>query len=406
MSPAANPTDSAAPAKARPTARSGARAVRPFAGIIEAVTVAEPAPFRFPGSVTLSQAEAVWTWVVRDLCPDLISAEGAANGNFAAADFELVLPHVLARIKQGLIDAGADSDAGRRLRVMLGNAEAIESIPTIAGALRNRALLGKAQAFGRAINAMAEDGTLGTALQSMPLGDPPLAALLFHAAMGQVLNPTRLVTAVIRQTGSAAEAAVMRAGYGPLVDAMLAHAQNQLHLLQPSGAFADVDLTCRGLERFHRLVRALTGYLEFSRGSRWTTILSGLTKQVSERIEPRLRDVIPDLNQSMRRGREGLLDRLDNDRLLAALNGIYLLSTVRECRDSLALNAVFEQAWSQSGQALEVHLQRNLELLRQHPGDAVIGARLDAGIKMAEVRFNPEYAETLRRARASAERLG
>jgi hypothetical protein len=34
----------------------------------------------------------------------------------------------------------------------------------------------------------------------------------------------------------------------------------------------------------------------------------------------------------------------------------------------------------------------------------VIGARLDAGIKMAEVRFNPEYAETLRRARASAER--
>jgi hypothetical protein len=105
----------------------------------------------------------------------------------------------------------------------------------------------------------------------------------------------------------------------------------------------------------------------------------------------------------MRRGREGS-DRIDEDRMLAAINGVYLLATVRECRDSLALNAVFDQAWSQSGQALEVHLQRNLDLIRQNPADAPTSLRLDAGIKMAEVRFNPEYAETLRRARAAAER--
>jgi hypothetical protein len=33
-----------------------------------------------------------------------------------------------------------------------------------------------------------------------------------------------------------------------------------------------------------------------------------------------------------------------------------------------------------------------------------VSARLEAGIKMAEIRFNPEYAETLRRARSAAER--
>ena len=132
-------------------------------------------------------------------------------------------------------------------------------------------------------------------------------------------------------------------------------------------------------------------------------VLSAITKQVSDRIEPRLRDVVSDINQAMRRGREGS-DRLDNDRILAAINGVYLLATIRECRDSLALNALFEQAWSQTGQALEVHLQRNLDLIRQHPADPVIGTRLDAGIKMAEVRFNAEYADTLKRARAAAER--
>ena len=271
-------------------------------------------------------------------------------------------------------------------------------------ALRGRPLLPKATAFGKAINAIGEDSALGTALQSMPLNDPPLAALLFHAALAQIANPTRLITTVIKLSGNASEAAVERSGFSPVVDAMLAHAQNQLHLLQPTGPFADIDLICRGLERFHRLIRSLTGYIEFERGSPWAAALSGLTKQVSDRIEPRLREVVPDLNQALRRGRDAASDHLDNDKILAAINGVYLLTTVRDCRDSMALNAVFDQAWSQSAEALEMHLQRNLELIRQNPADSIIAARLDAGIKMAEVRFNKEYADTLRRARASAER--
>ncbi|MCS6760770.1 MAG: hypothetical protein MO846_01240 [Candidatus Devosia symbiotica] len=60
-------------------------------------------------------------------------------------------------------------------------------------------------------------------------------------------------------------------------------------MLQPSGVFADIDLICRGLDRFHRLVCELTGYIEFKRDNQWTAILSTLTKQVSDRIEPRLR---------------------------------------------------------------------------------------------------------------------
>jgi len=172
-----------------------------------------------------------------------------------------------------------------------------------------------------------------------------------------------------------------------------------------SGPFADVDMACRSLDRFHRLVRSLTGYVEFARGSRSTQMLATITKMVSDRVEPRLTEVVTDLNQAMRRPREGM-DRIDNDRLLGAINGVYLLSAIRDCRDSLALNAVFDQAWSQTGQALELHIQRNLDLLRQNPDDAVTGERLNAAIKMAEIRFNPEYADTLKRARAAAQRRG
>ena len=403
MSQAANRPDDHDTAP-RPTARTGRVAIKPFAGLIEAVVVDEPVTFSFPGSVSRTSAMAGWTWIYRDLCSDIIAADDVLEGRLTPTALEPLLPQIMTRIKEGLSVADASPDSRMRLRAMLGSDEARDALPVMLAALRARHLLAKAQAFGKAVNTIGDDNALGVALQSMPLQDPPLAALLFHAAMGQVINPTRLVTTIIKLSGNANETTVARNGFGPLVDAMLAHAQNQLHLLQPGGAFADVDLICRALERFHRLVRALTGYMEFERGSRWAQVLAALTKQVSERIEPRLREVVPDINFALRRGREGSIDRLDNDRILAAINGVYLLATVRECRDSMALNATFDQAWGQSAEALEMHLQRNLDLLRANPADQVVGARIDAAIKMAEVRFNPEYAETLRRARASAER--
>lgn len=403
MNQPAQSIDAVVPQAARPAARGNVAAPKPFCGVIDAVLVNEPVLFALAGSVSTEAANAAWTWVVRDVCPDLISADGAANGNLRAADIEPLMPEVLGRMKTAIERVDADSEALRRLRAQFNRDNAREELRVVMAALRARALLPKAQGFGKAVNAMADDAALGTALQSMPLQDAQLAALLFHAAVGQVNNPSRLVSTVVKLSGNAEEVTITRNGFAPLIEAILGHAQSQLRYLQLTGPFADTDLVCRSLDRFHRLVRALTGYIEFARGSRTTQILATITKSVSDRVEPRLREVVTDLNQAMRRPREGA-DRIDDDRLLGAINGVYLLSTVRDCRGSLALNAIFDQAWSQTGQALELHIQRNLDLLRQSPADPMIGARLDAAIKMAEIRFNAEYAETLKRARAAAER--
>jgi hypothetical protein len=376
--------------------------MRPFAGLIDPILVEEPADFAFDGSLSRSHAVAAWIWMTRDLASGEIDFARVEDGSLTAEELEPVLAPMLARAAEAIAVADGDSEARRRLRVQLSGDEAAERLPVLVAALRGRALLVKAQAFGKALNGIAEEAGIVAALQSMPLNDRMALAFLMHAAMSQVSNPSKLAAAALRLSGSATEAAVVRAGYAPLFDAMLAHAQNQLHVLQPSGPFADIDLVCTSLDRFHRLVRAVTSYVELERNGRWSLVLSRLTRKVAERIEPRLRSVVPDLNGAMRRLREA--DRLDPDQLLAALNGIYLLATLRDCKDSLALNAAFEQTWLQSGQALELHLNRNLELLRANPDDAVVGKRLDVGIKMAEIRFNPEYAETLRRARATATR--
>lgn len=384
---------------------SGAAATRasgPFCGLIDAVLVQEPVIESFPGSVNAEEATAIWTWVTRDLCSDVFAPEKLSNGTLIAADVEAAMPEILGRMKAGLAQGQADAEGARRLSAQLGREDARQHLPTVMLALRNRALLGKAQAFGKATNTISDETALGTAMQAMPLQDPALAALVFQAAIGQVAQPTKLILAAIKVSGAATEVSVRRAGLGPLIDACVSHAQNQLRFFQAMGPFADVDLICRALERFHKLVRALTGYLEFSRGSQATAVLSAITKHVSDRIEPRLKEVVTDLNQAVRRRESS--DRLDTDKLLAAVGGIYLLATVRDCRDSLALNTVFEQAWHQSGQALEIHIQRNMDLFKENPDDANTIARLDAVIQMAHVRFSAEYAETLKRARQAAER--
>lgn len=400
MTPLANRIDSAAPASAKPVASM--RASGPFCGLIDAVLVHEPVLEVLPGAISTDIAQAIWTWVTRDLCADVFAPENLSNGTLLATDVEAAMPEVLSRMKAGLAQGQADIEGARRLSAQLGREGAREQLPTVMLALRNRALLGKAQAFGKATNSIADDAALGAAMQAMPLQDAPLAALVFQAAVGQVAHPARLTTAAIKLSGAATEVSVRRMGLGPLIDAYIAHAQNQLRFFQVNGPFADVDMVCRALERFNRLVRALTGYLEFQRGSHSTAVLSLITKHVSDRLEPRLKEIVTDLNQAMRRRAEA--DRLDTDKLLAAVGGIYLLATVRDCRDSLALNTVFEQAWNQSGQALEIHIQRNMELFKENPEDSNTIARLDAVIQMAHVRFSAEYAETLKRARQAAER--
>jgi hypothetical protein len=402
------PTASARSASTAPSAPASApnararRTGKPFFGLIESVVVESPANFEFDGAISREHGLAVWTWMTRDLAPDLIDPDTPESDESRQA-LDALMPELLSRARQAVAAAPTSYEAERRLKTALGGEIVWSRLPIVLNALKCRGLLEKAQAFGRAANGMQDEAGLAMALQSMPLQDQAVASLLMMAAIGQVANPSKLMTAVVRITGSPLESAIQRSGFAPLVDAMLAHAQNQIHFLANMGAYADIDLTCRAIDRFHRLGRAVNGFVELARNSRWSTVTAALTKQVSERVEPRLREVAGTVNMALRRGREGN-DRLDSDQLLVALNNVYVLATVRDCRDTLAVNAVFDQAWTQVGQGLEIHIQRNLDALRQNPADKVTSARLDAAIKMAELRFNPEYAETLRRAKDSAEK--
>lgn len=384
------------------TNRPRPKVQNPFLGMLEPVTVRDRGEFEFDGALAPDDVAAAWTWIVRDLAADLIDPRALAESDRAREALEILMPDLLDRARIALDAALASPEADRRLTSQIGGEDVRARLPFVLTALRHRNLLEKAQGFGRAANSMPDEQSLALALQSMPGSNQPGTPFLMFAMVGQMAAPMRLIVAAIKIAGGATEPELARAGFGPLVEAMLAHAQNQIPVLTQVGTFGDMDLVCRAVDRFHRLMRAVTGFVELNRSGPWAHVAAGLTRRVSAKLEPKLRDVAPDVNKSLRR-REGT-DRIDADQVLSALNGMYLLSTIRDCRDSLALNNLFDQVWSQTGQALEIHIDRLMDAIRANPRDTMASKRLDAALKMAEIRFSQDYADTLRRAKATTER--
>lgn len=379
-----------------------------IADVLSPVLVEKPGVYPFDGAIAREHAEAIWTWVARDLLP--VTAERLVaeieSGASASTLLGPLIPEVTDAIDEAIRQAKT-VEADHRMTVQMGGDGVRERLPVFLAALRAHAVIARALDFGRVANETQDEEALGAALKSMPLADSGLTSLMMMAVVGQVANPSRLVVAAIRQTGAASDAALSRGGFGPLIEAILAHAQAQLAILQRPGVLdRDADLVCKAIDRFHRLIRAATGYIEVSRANIWAHMVADLTGRVSGQLEARLRGVTGEINRALRRPREGV-DRFDPDAALAAYGGLYLLNAVRDARSSLALNVVFDQVWNESGQAIEVLTGRALESFRDNPAGTALGERLDAGIRMAEIRFDEKYAEILRRARdAAVRRLG
>jgi hypothetical protein len=381
--PSAAPLDAPTP---------GATTIAALFNALAGVLAEDGGAFAFAGAIEKRHARAIWTWLARDVAPELL---GSAGPDFDAGALGAMAPELVERAGRVIESVRHGSDAELRLKSQIGGAVVWDRLPVALTALKSLPLLARAAAFGRAVNAIEDDEGLLAALESIPRKDGRLAALLMMAAVGQVLAPGRLVRAAIGLAGREDEAALDRAGLGPLLDAALAQAQNLVSAVRQTGPFADIDLACRAVERFHRLVHPILTYVELDHPGPRRERIGTLIRFVSNEIEPRLRQLTPDIGRALRQGRDGV-DRLDADSLLAALNGVYLLGVVRDCRGSLALNEAFDEAWARAGETLEFHLTRTMDRLRASPADPVLAGRLESGLKMAEIRFGADYAEALR----------
>ncbi len=373
--------------------------------LIGPVLVERPVIYPSDGAILREHAAGLWNWLIRDINPELpdLAAVVFAPGSTAHARSTFSL-NVANQISQAHEAAKQNAEQVRRMRVQMGGEEVYSELEHIQSAFRHQKLLPQAAAFGQAINAVSDVDALKLALNAFPVDDHVVSALMMHAAIGRVKNPHRLVSVLLDMAGSETQTAIENTGMGPFVDAIIAHAQNQLWVFSNSyGKFADIDLACRALDRFHRLILAVCIITESDHSSQWANRVAGLIRQISQLIEPRLRRVDSDIRIALRKPRVGA-DEVDPELLLEALNGMYLLAAVKSARESLALNTILSAQWTITGKELEILVSRNLEAFRKDPGNDAIVSRMNAGIKMAEVRFNPEYADILKRAVASAER--
>ncbi len=376
-----------------------------FLSIFEEILVADPTSIAFNGALNKHHMQAIWTWIIRDIAPDLNQIiKDAKNEQEAKKAIISYCPSLVKIISKEIALASEKSTVNNRLTAQLGGEEVKQRLTIFLVVLRCHALLSKASSFGKASNSIEDETALGTALQSMPLQEPSVVAFLFQIIVGRSNNPSNLILAVAKIIGASSEGAMQRAGFEPLLDALLSHAQNQASLLSgQKGLYIDADLMCKSIYRFHKLMHAASGYVELERRSRLGKAATEITLQMAQIVEPRLKEVSSDVSQSLRKPRRGE-DKIDADGLLAALNGIYLLAAVREAKESLALNALFDRIWSETGKNLEILLDRNLEEFKKDTNNSIVSQRLDMGIKMAKIRFGEEYAGILQNAKDKVSR--
>ncbi len=380
-------------------------ASRVIEALLGSVLVHSPVLFASSGAIESEHALAVWTWLSRDIDNSLteqaLALISSDSRGKPLADFAF---HIAELIAQAQIASSASQDAARRFQIQIGGESVFHRLPIIEVAFRSFLLIDKAVAYGRAINGVVDENSLKLALQTFPMDEPVVSALMMHAALGQIANPIRLICSVTDISNGQTQKAVTQAGFSSIINALFAHAQNQMPLFAVKNTrFSDIDLICKALERFHRLIRAVSNITQNDKSCEWSQMSASIVRQMSELIEPRLLKVDSDVRQALRKPRTGP-DLVDPSLQLDALNGLYLLASVREALDSLALNSLVNKLWSEVGKALEVLIERNLDAFRNSPDSEIAAKRLDTSIKMAKVRFNPEYAGIIIRARDGATR--
>lgn len=377
-----------------------------FLAALSGVLVEPPVYHPFAGAIEREAAVSIWAWIARDVAQSEVGRLGDAieSGADPLEAFDLLLPELLDCLKANAMAEKEDRELERRNSMQMGGEDARKRLAPVIMVMRRRPLLGQAAKFGVAVGAISDEATLAAALQSISISNPVTRALWMQAMVAHMANPSRAMAAAVAIAGGNTERRITGAGYAPLVEAILSHAQGQIgRLASQPNIFSDIDFACKAIDRFHRLMRAINYTLEIERRSLWGTITSDLIGKLSERLERPMKEITINVSQALRRPRDGN-DWVDPDQVLAGLNGLYLLKIVRRSRDSLAVNALLDQAWTETGKAVEVLTTRALDGFRAAPGDVAARERLEAGIKMSEIRFNTDYADILRRARDGADR--
>lgn len=342
-----------------------------------------------------------WIWLGRDVAPTLVAEldKVAVEPTRGATALKAAAPKLADLGRHAVDKARENEESGRRLAIQLGGDAQLHALPMIFAVMSDFGLVDHAAEFSERLNGMHEVHDVAEELEAMTMPDGELRRFWFGAVARSIANPLLFLSACVAASGQRHIEAIKEAGYGEAFDAFLVDAQRQTLLLgDRSNLFADIDLSCRATYRFHAIARAVRYSFELPSMSTWAAGLTQLTREVSEAMDPMIREVTQEVIRALRVPREGA-DRMDEASVLQAYNSLYLLATTRDCREWLALNATADRVWTETGSALEVLVEKAMERFREAPQDPARAKRLDAAIGMSGIRFGQEYARTITRNR-------
>jgi len=402
--------------------REGAPRIDPSARLFfkpfEPFLVDDQGLHRHPGRIARSSLESLWTWVKRDILPDVAETmnekinAALVEGDAEKAEYftRLFQDRVAVALTESLRAAEFDDSMRRRMLAQIGTERASEDAATLKCVLNARDGLSAMASLLPLRVPNLSSGQLDEckALIERTCGrNDELFPYTLLTVMSRLAAPWQLIRLGVKAAGSDTAARVAETPYGVAVTIVLAELERQVNELRDdlrSGRGVAVGAL---LKTIHDAARGLRTELDLPVDSSWGRALSGLRGQISDVLRTEI-DSMPGRVRRLLKPRqtaEILANvQLDPDEMTETEALVAFVGNCRNFASELAINEMTQRSYADLRKYLESATHTLIDGMRQGgPNGRVFRqTQVDCAVRLCATVFGRDYAAQLTKAAETA----
>ncbi|MEP3280146.1 MAG: hypothetical protein ABJO38_27285, partial [Stappiaceae bacterium] len=393
---------------------------REYFALLDPFLIDEHLPRRQSARIERSSLNLIWTWIIRDVAPELAAEVGGkvTAGTVSDAEFVALIDQFRNDIKE-LIEEKLDSashnpDFRRRLIMHLGGEHVIADIRDMVTYQTHRHLIEPViENFADGIDRhrLIEQDQLADKVFEFADNHPDLVVWVAAAALHKVDNPNSLLAFSAKLAESESAGDIEESPFAPFVEMVLSEADRNLvrtELACQHGPNPDLpsDLLQTSLSDYYDLMRGLSLEIDLDHAANWRKQAATIRRDISAIVSRDIEATPGLVRRTLREPRvnsAGALD-IDQHEISDAKRALQILGIVRKAAEYMAVNEMISQASQTVDQTLDIvcrTLISDLGRARGKKKDALLAA-VNVGIDYVEIFYGEKDAELMRRSRQAA----
>lgn len=379
---------------------------------VEPLLIDEALPHKQRGRITRSSLPGIWSFIERDIAPEVIAEreQKVLDPSIDEAEAVKIVAEARAEItpllRHFLLETRQDEKLRRRIAMLVGGERAFLDMHDVIEVFEAESWLAplleglpeKLTDWDMKIDSPA-------AMRVKKAADDHMenSAVLAAAVLQRTENPACLASLATQMAGTGDARKLAASPYSAFVDIVLSEAERLYLIAQKKNEQSDM---ADALTRYHTLIRNIDRDVDFSCGGAWHKRLAETKRQFSTLVSSELEAAVSHVRKALK---IPALDtdgapRIDQLAVGDAKRSLQTLLLMRRAAESLAVNEVTARTRQAVEQTLEIMTRKLLaDSAKCAEGERpAFLAAVDVAIDLCDGYFGKDYADLLRRSRKAA----